>query len=223
MKTRKKSPAQLDREIAAALAARPRSNTTHVSHAAKKKPQSYFPVEGTRDYPYERAAFDLCRIDTARLRSLSPAQLDKASQRLGKSFMLPKKAKTRHLISSFISDLRTAKLTPTSEADVYYKEWGHYPEDFRARREAEGKGYSDEQLARDVEHNRRVKVMYENMADEKEREIWQAQVKAGCPVRDVELVARDLEYQGERERARQIRQEAQRPRTPHKGRKAAIK
>lgn len=222
-KPRKKSRAQLDREIAEALAARPRGNRARASHAAKKKPQTYFPVEGTRSYPYERAAFDLCRIDTTRLRSLSPAQLDKASQRLGRSFMLPKKAKTRYLVSSFISNLKTAKQTPTTERDVYYEEWGRYPDDFRARREAEGKGYSDEQLAKDVEHSRRVKAMYESMADEKEREIWQAQAKAGCPVKDVELVARDLELQGESERARQLRQEARRPSTPRKGRKPTIR
>lgn len=218
MKPRKKSPAQLDREIAEALVAHARRNT----HATKKSPKTKFPVEGTRHYPYERAAFDLCRINTARLRALSPSQLDKASQRIGKSFTLPKKAKTRHLISSFVSDLKTVQQTPTSERDVYYNEWGRYPEDFRVRREAEGKGYSDEQLAKDVAHQQRVRAMYESMADEKEREIWQQQTKAGCPIDDVELVARDLEYQGDRERARQIRQEG-RSRTPYKGRKPTIK
>jgi len=211
----RKTAAQLDREIADALA-RPK-----VRHATRK-PQTYFPVETTRDR-HERAAFDLCRINTSQLRALSAAQLEKASQRIGVTYMLPKKSKMRHLLSSFISDLRTAKRTPTTEDDVYYAEWGHYPESFRASREAEGKGYSEEQLAKDVAHNRRVKSMYEDMADEKEREIWQAQTKAGCPIRDVEVVARDLAYQGERERAKQLRQEARGAPSSYKGRKPAIK
>ena len=212
--SRRKRPAQLEREIAESLAKRERS------HATKK--QTYFPVELSRQR-VERAAFDLCRIDTTKLRALTPEQLDKASARLGKSFMLPKKSKIRHLISSFISNLRRAKTTPTTERDVYYDQWGRYPEDFRARREAEGKGYSDEQLAKDVEHHRRVKAMEERLADEKEREIWQEQAKAGCPTGGVELVARDLEYQDERERAGQLRAESRAPRTPYKGRKPVIR
>lgn len=212
----KKTRAQLDRDIAETLARRR-------VHAKKKPPQTYFPVERPRGTAFDRAAFDICRIDTTRLRALDTKQLDKATHRLGRSFTLPQKAKIRRLISGFISDLKTAKTTPTTERDVYYNEWGRYPEDIRAKWEADGKGYSDERLAKDLAHHRRVKDMYEKMADEKEREIWQKQVEAGCPIKDVELVARDLEYQGEHERARQLRAEARGRPTPYKGRKPTIK
>jgi hypothetical protein len=77
---KKKTPArQLDRDIAATLAKR--------AHAKKKPPQTYFPVEHPRGSAFDRAAFDLCRIDTTKLRALDAKQLDKAMHRLGRSFM----------------------------------------------------------------------------------------------------------------------------------------
>ena len=49
-----------------------------------------------------------------------------------------------------------------------------------------------------------------------EREIWEMQQRAGCKIRDTEVVARDLEIEGKPGEADRIRRSATRPRTPKK-------
>jgi hypothetical protein len=176
-----------------------------------------------------RATIDLCKIDTARLRSMSTKQLETVSYRVGRLFDLPKKETgtgVRWLFASFVSALVNARKTPVTERDVSWKEhrWeqkmregqASYIPPWGAAPERKTKEYTQEQLETDMAHHKRVKDMYESMANETEREIWNKQQKAGCKIRDTEIVARDAERQGDKEAAAKLRAESRGKPTPHK-------
>lgn len=74
----------------------------------------------------------------------------------------------------------------------------------------------------DEAHERRMTAMYAKEAERVERQIWNAQAKAGCKMADYEVVARDAEREGKAEIAAKLRSEA-RVRTPYKGRMPTIR
>jgi hypothetical protein len=187
--------------------------------------------------PYERAALDLCRIDTARLRSMSTEQLKAAERRVGPIHMLPKKERGtsfRYLLSSFINALVTARKMPVTERDVTWTEYGwteannpgyfeRYPQSNASIEWEDRTKFGPNDAKRVIERNKRYKAGYEDDANRREREIWELQARAGCKIRDAEIVARDAEYQGDRETADRLRREARRPPTGYKGRKPIIR
>lgn len=155
---------------------------------------------------------DICKVDTARLRSLSRDDLDNVQKKIGKLYDFPKKDKViyvftsdatykriakdpkkfRHVLSQFVNTLIGAK-RPLSKYDI-----------------REGQETEDRQRIADLRKH------YAKDADRIERVIWDAQVHAGCKLRPTELVARDVEIQTEdRKRADEIRRDSRVP-TLHK-------
>jgi len=198
-----------------------------------RKIKTKSPGKRQRSYtlPERRADLDLCKIDTARIRRLSPANLRKAIDKVGPIYTLPEResgsGSFRWLLSAFMADLRTALTTPTSKRDVQYAENRFWPEG-RAPK-------TDEEIESARQHNIRLRDIAIQDAAYKERVIWEMQDRAGCALRPTEMVARDIEKASintrnwrsgptpeARERADQVRNDG-RQRTPYKGRKPIIR
>jgi hypothetical protein len=141
------------------------------------------------------AEVDLCKINTARLRTLTAGQLQKAIKKIGHSFEFPRRLakndprRVNEALARFAYALQNAKGLPFGTGEERAK--------WRA-------GY-----AKDAEHY--------------ERKIWDMQAKAGCKIPGEELVARDAEREGRKEDAAQARAQRRRPPTPYKGRKPRIR
>lgn len=134
----------------------------------------------------EVSKIDICRFDTNRLRKMTSKQLRKAHVAVGGRHEIPKRDKTRLLVSGFIFNLAMLRqgpnpLSPRS-AEAYRRTYKQDPPD-----------------------ETKILAMYRREADRHEREIWDAQAKAGCRIREDELVARDAEREGRPQEAARVR------------------
>lgn len=165
------------------------------------------------------AKIDLCRIDTARFRSMTPEQLKLARGRVGPIFTMPKKESGRGafrwVLGLFLSNLIEAKTTPVTPRDVEFSEAGYYEggeSEYRAKHRAKIRETIEQRVADNKDRVDKTK----RDAVELERLIWDMQAKAGCKIAGEELVARDAEREGKPEVAAKLRAQRRRPPTPHK-------
>lgn len=135
-----------------------------------------------------RAKIDVCKINTARLRTMTPKQLFNVEKRVvglnrygTQRVLLTKKEEVgpRGLLDKFVRNLR-----------------GYY------------------QVRRYTEQGHR-RPLLKKAADQAEREIWDLQMKQGCRISGNELVARDAAAQGRFSVANRLRRGKKRsPRLP---------
>jgi hypothetical protein len=135
-----------------------------------------------------RAALDLCKIDTNKLRRLSLPRLNAAIARVGDT-RLPWHQK----LSAFLRSLHFAK-QPMSPAYL----------DYLKRTESK----TEKQARQEDSHNR---AQWAKDAERYERQFQELQERAGCKLKTYELVARDAERQGDKRTARKIRRDARQP------------
>lgn len=118
---------------------------------------------------------NICRVETWKLRELTPKQLERAQIRVGRLYEIPKRqqgyTKPRWLLSLFLSNLRQEKtvedLSPRS-IEAYRKRYG-----------------------KDPVPTDRIRVGLQREIASIERRIWDMQQRRGCMIKPGELVARD--------------------------------
>lgn len=145
------------------------------------------------------AKLDLCKINTAKLRKLPAKDLDRVQGRIGRLYELPKKPdkrfkKIHFLLSRFLVELQNSR----TDYNPRFEEWLRRQPDY------------------DPKNRARWRDSYMNEAKRTERQIWDAQAKAGCKIPGHELVARDAEREDKPDVATKIRADARRPPTPHR-------
>lgn len=120
---------------------------------------------------------------------MTAEQLHSAQLAIGSTYEIPKRDKVRRQLSSFIGELRRLRSGPQPLSE--------------RSRQAYVRTYKEEppDEAKILDGVRR-------WTDRLEREIWDAQAKAGCKLRDDELVARDAEREGKPHTAARLRRKA---------------
>ena len=134
--------------------------------------------------------FDICKIDTTRLRALNSEQLEAVEQRVGLVYAFSKRDENspRRLVARFISKLQRVR----DNEESWFK---RLPEKDQAE----------------------ISQRDNTSVDKVEQTIWVTQAQKGCKIDPIESIARDAIYErGDAKLAAEIRAQRRRSSTPHR-------
>jgi hypothetical protein len=139
--------------------------------------------------------FDICKIDTTRLRALNLEQLEAAEQRVGLVFAFSKRDEKspRRTVACFISKLQQIR---ENEEPWFRPSMSNRYVDFKRLPERD-----------QAEISQRDNIS----VDKLELTIWTIQAKKGCKINPIESIARDAIYErGDTKLAAEIRAQRRR-------------